>query len=104
MFTPTNHGSLASFTFNKFLGFTTIDRFNSEVPIYPERFLTKERVMAGQMPDCDFNVATQEPFVKAFRKIIGEHSVYPLMAVEKIKEKNAWQMYAKLNGVERQMR
>lgn len=49
---------------------------------------------------CDFNVATQEPFIKAFRKIIGEHSVYPLMAVEKIKEKNAWQMYAKLNGVE----
>lgn len=97
--TTTSRGSMASFIVNKLLGFTTIDRFNSEVPIYPERFLTKERVMAGQMPDCDFNVATQEPFVKAFRKIIGEHSVYPLMAVEKIKEKNAWQMYAKLNGV-----
>lgn len=98
--TTTSRGSMASFIVNKLLGFTTIDRFNSEVPIYPERFLTKERVMAGQMPDCDFNVATQEPFVKAFRKIIGEHSVYPLMAVEKIKEKNGWQMYAKLNGVE----
>ena len=98
--TTTSRGSMASFIVNKLLGFTTIDRFNSEVSIYPERFLTKERVMAGQMPDCDFNVATQEPFVKAFRKIIGEHSVYPLMAVEKIKEKNAWQMYAKLNGVE----
>lgn len=98
--TTTSRGSMASFIVNKLLGFTTIDRFNSEVPIYPERFLTKERVMAGQMPDCDFNVAAQEPFVKAFRKIIGEHSVYPLMAVEKIKEKNAWQMYAKLNGVE----
>lgn len=48
---------------------------------------------------CDFNVATQEPFVKAFRKILGYHSVYPLMAVEKIKEKNAWQMYSKVNGV-----
>lgn len=98
--TTTSRGSMASFIVNKLLGFTTIDRFNSEVPIYPERFLTKERVMAGQMPDCDFNVAAQEPFVKAFRKIIGEHSAYPLMAVEKIKEKNAWQMYAKLNGVE----
>lgn len=98
--TTTSRGSMASFIVNKLLGFTTIDRFNSEVPIYPERFLTKDRVMSGQMPDCDFNVASQEPFVRAFRKILGEHSVYPLMAVEKIKEKNAWQMYAKVNGVD----
>lgn len=49
--TTTSRGSMASFIVNKLLGFTTIDRFNSEVPIYPERFLTKERVMAGQMPD-----------------------------------------------------
>lgn len=97
--TTTSRGSMASFVVNKLLGFTTVDRFNSEVPIYPERFLTKERVLSGQLPDCDFNVAAQEPFVKAFRKILGYHSVYPLMAVEKIKEKNAWQMYSKVNGV-----
>lgn len=49
--TTTSRGSSASFIINKLLGFTTLDRFNSEIPIYPERFLTKERISAGQMPD-----------------------------------------------------
>lgn len=49
--TTTSRGSSASFITNKLLGFTTIDRFNCEVPIYPERFLTAERVLANQMPD-----------------------------------------------------
>lgn len=98
--TTTSRGSMASFIVNKLLGFTTIDRFNSDIPIYPERFLTKERVLSGQMPDCDFNIAEQEPFVKASRVIIGEESCYPLMAIEKLKTKAAWQLYAGANGVE----
>lgn len=53
--TTTSRGSMASFIINKLLGFTTIDRFNSEIPIYPERFLTKERVLSGQMPDCIYS-------------------------------------------------
>jgi len=36
--TTTSRGSSASFITNKLLGFTTIDRFNSEIPIYPERY------------------------------------------------------------------
>lgn len=57
--TTTSRGSAASFITNKLLGLTTVDRFNADIPIYPERFLTKERVLAGQMPDIDMNVATQ---------------------------------------------
>ncbi len=49
--TTTSRGSAASFITNKLLGLTTVDRFNADIPIYPERFLTKERVLAGQMPD-----------------------------------------------------
>ena len=49
--TTTSRGSAASFVTNKLIGLTTVDRFNSEVPIYPERFLTKERVQSGMMPD-----------------------------------------------------
>lgn len=101
--TTTSRGSSASFIINKLLGFTTIDRFNSEIPIYPERFLTKERVRAGQMPDIDFNIAQQEPFIKASRKVVGEHGCYPLMAVEMLKEKAAWQLYAGANGIEPQI-
>lgn len=97
--TTTSRGSASSFIVNKLLGFTTLDRFSSEIPIYPERFLTKERVLAGQMPDIDFNIATQEPFVKASRQIIGEHGCYPLMAIEVLKEKAAWQLYAGASDV-----
>ena len=97
--TTTSRGSSASFIINKLLGFTTLDRFNSEIPIYPERFLTKERISAGQMPDIDFNVSSQEPFVRAAKKIVGENGCYPLMAVEKMSEKSAWQLYASVSGV-----
>ena len=49
--TTTARGSASSFIINKLLGLTTIDRTISEVPMIPERFLTKERVQAGMMPD-----------------------------------------------------
>lgn len=97
--TTTSRGSAASFVTNKLIGLTTVDRFNAEIPIYPERFLTKERVLSGQMPDIDLNIAQQEPFVKAARDIVGEHGCYPLMALSKLKEKAAWQLYAGANDV-----
>lgn len=97
--TTTSRGSAASFVTNKLLGLTTVDRFNAEIPIYPERFLTKERVLAGQMPDIDLNIAEQEPFVKASKDLLGEYSCYPLMALGKLKEKAAWQLYAGANDV-----
>ena len=97
--TTTSRGSAASFVTNRLLGFTTVDRFNSDIPIYPERFLTKERVLAGQMPDIDLNIAEQEPFEKSGKKLIGEHGCYPLMAVGKLKEKSSWQLYAGANDV-----
>lgn len=49
--TRTSRGSSASFYTNKLIGLTTVDRYNAEVPIYPERFLTKERILAGSLPD-----------------------------------------------------
>jgi len=97
--TTTSRGSSASFIVNKLLGFTTIDRFNSEIPIYPERFLTKERVLSGQMPDIDWNISSAEPFAKATRELIGEHGCYPLVSIEKLKKKAAWQLYAGANDV-----
>lgn len=97
--TRTSRGSAASFITNKLLGLTTVDRFNADIPIYPERFLTKERVLAGQMPDIDLNVSAHEPFVRATKKLLGEHGCYPLMAIEKLKEKAAWQLYAGVNDV-----
>lgn len=99
--TTTSRGSAASFYTNKLLGLTTVDRFDCDIPIYPERFLTKDRVLsAHSLPDIDFNITEQEPFVRASRKLLGEHSCYPLMAIEVLKEKSAWQLYASNAGVE----
>ena len=97
--TTTSRGSMGSFYTNKLLGYTTLDRFNSDVPMYPERFITAERVLAGQMPDCDFNIAEQPPFVNAAKELLGEHGCYPLMTIEKLKVKSAWKLYSKANGV-----
>ena len=50
--TTTSRGSAASYYTNKLLHFTTMDRFEAEVPIFPERFITKDRILAShQMPD-----------------------------------------------------
>ena len=97
--TTTSRGSAGSFYTNKLMGITTLDRFNSEVPIYPERFLTKERVLSGQMPDCDLNISEQKPFVEATRELLGKHGCYPLMTIGYLKEKSAFKMYARLNNV-----
>lgn len=98
--TTTSRGSMGSFYTNKLLGSTTLDRFSAGIPIFYPRFLTADRILAGQMPDEDLNCATQEPFVKAAKELIGEHGCYPLMAIEKLKAKSAWKMYARLHDVE----
>lgn len=99
--TPTSRGSASSYYSSKLLGFTTMDRFEAEVPIYPERFVTKDRIISShQMPDIDFNVAAQEPFVKAGKELFGENGCYPLLAVGKLGEKSGFKLYADIKGIE----
>lgn len=99
--TTTSRGSASSYYCSKLLGFTTMDRFDSEVPIYPERFVTKDRILAShQCPDIDYNVAKQEPFVQAARELFGEHGCYPLLAVGKLGEKSGFKLYADIRGIE----
>ena len=99
--TTTSRGSASSYYITKLLGFTTLDRFESEVPIFPERFITKDRILSShQMPDIDTNICAQEPFVQAARDIVGNHGCYPLLAVGYLKEKAAFKMYAGVNGIE----
>lgn len=97
--TTTSRGSSASFITNKMMGLTTVDRFNADVPMYPERFLTKDRVLAHQLPDIDLNISAQEPFIRASRDLLGEHGCYPLIAISVLKEKSAWQLYASNSGI-----
>lgn len=79
--TRTGRGSCGAFYINRILGMTQIDRFNSPVKLYPERFISAARLLESRScPDIDYNVASQEPFIKASRDILGEHAVYPMIA------------------------
>lgn len=98
--TTTSRGSASSYYCSKLLGFTTMDRFEAEVPIYPERFITKERILdSHQCPDIDYNIESQEPFVLASKELVGEHGCYPLLAVGKMGEKSGFKLYADIKGI-----
>lgn len=99
--TTTSRGSASSYYISKLLGFTTIDRFEAEVPIFPERFITKDRILAShQMPDIDSNVSKQEPFVLAGKELFGEHGCYSLLAVGKLGEKSGFKLYAGVKNID----
>ena len=102
--TTTSRGSASSYYSCKLLGFTTIDRYEVDVPIYPERFITEARIKAShQMPDIDMNVSAQEPFVSAARELCGKHGCYPLLAVGKLGEKSGFKLYASIKGIDPQI-
>ena len=102
--TPSGRGSAVSMYLNKILQFTKVDKVNSPVEMYPERFLTKERVLESHVPpDIDHNVSDRQPFIKAQRELVGELGTYDLLALGTLKTKAAWKMYARANGVDPQV-
>lgn len=102
--TQSGRGSNVAMYLNKLLGFTNIDRISAPIHMYPERFLTKERVLESKTPpDEDFNVVEREPFIKAQRELVGEISCYDLVAFGTLHLKSAFKMYARANDVEPQV-
>ena len=86
--TQTGRGSAVSFLTNKLLGFTNIDRLQEKIELYPTRFMSKSRILETRsLPDVDFNLVSQEPFVKASREILGEQSCYVMLSYGYQKEK-----------------
>lgn len=51
MLTYTGRGSAPSYFTNTLLGFSSIDRFALPVTMYPDRFISKDRLLAGNLPD-----------------------------------------------------
>lgn len=79
--TRTGRGSCGGFYTNRVLGITQLDRFNTGIKLYPERFMSTARLLENRsMPDVDFNVKNQEPFVQAAKELLGEHGCYPMIA------------------------
>lgn len=98
--TPTGRGSAVSMYLNKLLRLTKVDKVNSPVLMYSERFLTKERVLESHTPpDIDNNVSKREPFIQAQKELIGELGTYDLIALGTLKLKAAWKMFARANGI-----
>lgn len=99
--TRTGRGSCGGFYINRILGMTQIDRFTSPIKLYPERFISTARLLENRaMPDIDYNVASQKPFVLASREVLGEHSVYPMIAYGTMQIGEAFRNVCRSHGLE----
>lgn len=99
--TSTGRGSAVSFYTNKLLGFTEVDRIASKVHMYPERFMTAERILETRsLPDIDQNVAEQDIFAEAQAEICGADHAVQMIAYGTQKKSAAWKMFAKSQGID----
>jgi len=99
--TLTSRGSAPSWYLNNLLNFTTIDRIDSPIQMYPERFATADRILKSKsLFDIDFNLSDPKPFIEAQKELLGDDNSYYMVAYGKLKEKSAWKMYAKVNNVD----
>ena len=62
--TTTGRGSGASFATNYAMGFSSINRLHCPVKMYPERFISADRLVNG-LPDLDCNMSNVPAFEKA---------------------------------------
>lgn len=98
--TRTGRGSCGAFYINRILGMTQIDRFTSPIKLYPERFISTARLLENRaMPDIDYNVASQEPFVAASKEVLGEHGVYPMIAYGTMQMGEAFRNVCRSHGM-----
>lgn len=97
--TRSGRGSCASFITNMLLGFTTIDRLKTKMPILQQRFMTADKILKSHScPDIDNNVAKIDAFISAQEDILGENNSFPLVAFGTLKAKSAFKMLCKVKG------
>ena len=98
--TKTGRGSGSSFATNFSLGFTSLNRLHSPVKLYPERFISKERMAAGILPDLDINLTNVEAFEKAGQEILGEYGCLPMINFGTTKTLSAFKLLAKARNID----
>jgi len=99
--TLTGRGSAVSFYISKLLDFTTVDRIAASVKLFPERFISAERLLETKsLPDIDFNLGNPEVFVKAQEIIIGEGHSYPMIAFGTVKASGAWKLFSRISNID----
>ncbi len=97
--TATGRGSAVSYFTNMLLGFSSVDRFSIPVEMFPDRFISADRILSGSLPDIDTNVANEEIFWEAQADVLGEWRSAPMMAYGTLRRLSAWKMYCRANDV-----
>lgn len=97
--TKTGRGSAPSYITNMLLGLSSIDRFQIPVTMYPDRFVSKERLKTS-MPDIDNNLSDQPLAAKALADVMGEWHSAQMVAYGTLKRLSAWKMYCRATNVE----
>lgn len=99
--TKTGRGSGVSYYINSLLGFSNIDRFISPVTLYPDRFISKTRILQTKsLPDLDLNLGTPEIFEHSQRTVMGEGHAYPMISYKPLQKSSAFKLYAKSQKLE----
>lgn len=97
--TPTGRGSAVSYFTNMLLGFSSVDRFSIPVEMFPDRFISADRILSGSLPDVDLNVANEEVFQQAQAEVLGPWRSAPMVAFGTLKRLSAWKMYCRAASV-----
>lgn len=104
--TKTGRGSGVSYYVNSLLGFSNIDRFISPVKLYPDRFMSKTRILQTKsLPDLDLNLGNPEVFAEAQDEVMtdiygsGGHA-YPMISYKPLQKSSAFKLYAKSQGLD----
>lgn len=98
--TRTGRGSCGGFYINKILGMTQLDRFKLDIKLYPERFMSTARLLENHaLPDIDYNVVSQEPFIRAAKELLGEHGCYPMIAYGTMQMGEAFRNVCRTHGL-----
>ena len=98
--TKTGRGSGVSFATNYALGFTSINRLKCPVQLYPDRFISKERLASGTLPDLDMNMANVSAFERAGKEILGEYGCLPMIAFGTAKTLSAFKLLARARDLD----
>lgn len=104
--TKTGRGSGVSYYVNSLLGFSNIDRFISPVRLYPDRFMSKTRILLTRsLPDLDLNLGNPEVFAQAQDDVMTEiygtsGHAYPMISYKPLQKSSAFKLYAKSQNLE----
>lgn len=96
LITSTGRGSAVGYFTNTLCGFSKVDRFHSPVKLYPERFISKTRIMeSNSLPDLDLNLGNPEIFEEVQRELLGDDHAYPMCAFGTLRKKAAFKLFSR---------